>query len=442
MEAKNSIMPASESRRIWRMAGIVFLLAVVVRLTFLAWRGPELSPDSHDYFRLAQNLSAHARFSLAADAPFTPSVRWPPLYPAFIAALSWAGSPSPLAVAAIQAVLGSLSALALLLMTRTLLPLKWAFFAAVAYAVHPGAIASTSIILTETLFTTILICAIWTLSLALKRDRLRTTALGALFLGLAVLCRPIALFLPFVLSVPILLLLERSRALLHALVLIGVAILVVMPWSIRSSRVAGRLVMVQDSGVAASLFYVTTRWDWDQKDQTALWPRFVEETRRIVTAAEARRQINAQEEVRPDRLLLREGIRNIRANPGRYLVSRARNFPYLFITSYDSATGINQSFGALVAQRDLLPLAAKLVLLVTFSLLPFLLGIVGLIPSRRNITAALCATVWLFVLVFYIPLWVEPRYWTPCVPFLLISFALGAHALWSRYSHKRAMALR
>ena len=92
MEAKNSIRPASESRRIWRMAGIVFLLAVVVRLAFLAWRGPELSPDSHDYLRLAQNLVAHARFSLAADSPFAPSVRWPPLYPAFIAALSWAGS--------------------------------------------------------------------------------------------------------------------------------------------------------------------------------------------------------------------------------------------------------------------------------------------------------------------------------------------------------------
>src|SRR5882724_11140711 len=189
-----------------------------------------------------------------------------------------------------------------------------------------------------------------------------STTGSILFLGLAVLCRPIGLLLPFVLSVPILLLLERRRAVLHALVLIGVALLDVMPWSIRSSRVAGRFVMVQDSGVAASLFYVTTRLDWDQKDQAVLWPRFVEETRRMVTAAETRHQINAQEEVRVDRLLLIEGIRNIRANPGRYLVSRVRSFPYLFITSYDSATGINQSFGTLAAQRDLLPLAAKLVL--------------------------------------------------------------------------------
>ena len=431
-------MPTSESRRIWLMAGIVFLLALVGRLTFLAWRGPKLSPDSHEYLRLAQNLLAHARFSLAVDAPFTPSVRWPPLYPAFIAALSWAGSPSPLAVAAIQAVLGSLSALILLLMARTLMPLKWAFFAALAYAVHPGAIAATRTILTETLFTALLICAIWTLALALKRDRLRMTALSALFLGLAVLCRPIGFLLPFVLSVSVLLFLERRRAILHALVLIGVALLVVMPWSIRSSRVAGRLVMVQDSSVASGLFYVATRSDWDQKDQAVLWPRFVEETRRMVTAAETRHQIDAQDEVRVDRLLLIEGIRNIRAHPGEYLVSRVRSFPYLFITSYDSATGINQSFGTLAAQRDLLPLAAKLVLLVTFSLLPFLLGLVGLIPSRRNITAALCATVWLFVLVFYIPLWVEPRYWTPCVPFLLISSALGAHTLWNRYSHRKS----
>lgn len=430
-------MSASESRRIWLMAGIVFLLAVAVRLIFLAWRGPEIAPDSNDYVRLAQNLVAHARFSLDVATPFTPSIRWPPLYPAFIGALSWIGSSSPLAVAAIQSVLDSLTALILLLMARTLLPLKWAFFAAVAYAVNPGVISSTRAILTETLFTAIPLCAIWILSLGLKRDRLRITALSAIILGLAVLCRPIALLLPFVLSAPILLLHDRRRAVMHALVLIGVALLVVMPWSIRSSRVAGRLVMVQDSSVAAALFYTATRWDWDQKDQALLWPRYAEESYRIVKAAEAEHPGNAQES-RTDRLLLREGIRNIRANPGKYLVSRARNFPYLFITSYDSATGINQSFGTLVVQRDLPRLAAKLVLLVTFSFLPFLLGIVGLIPSRRNMTAALCAMVWLYVLVFYIPMWLEPRYWIPCVPFLLISSALGAHTLWNRYSHQES----
>ena len=429
---------APKSRRLWLMAGVVFLLAAAIRLIFLAWHGPAMTPDSQEYMKLAQNLLAHGTLSLDVAAPFNPTIRFPPLYPALIAALSWTGAPSLFMVATVQSVVDAMTAVILLLMARTLVPLKWAFFIALAYALHPGAIASTRTILTETLFTAILICAIWTLALALKRDRLRMTALSALFLGLAVLCRPIGFLLPFVLSVPVFLFLERRRALLHALVLIGVALLVVMPWSIRSSRVAGRLVMVQDSSVASALFYVATRSDWDQKDQAVLWPRFSEEARTIVTAAETRRQTNAQEEVRTDRLLFREGIRNIRANPGKYLVSRVRSFPYLFITSYDSATGINRSFGTLAAQRDLLPLAAKLVLLVTFSLLPFLLGLVGLIPSRRNITAALCATVWLFVLVFYIPLWVEPRYWTPCVPFLLISSALGAHTLWNRYSHRKS----
>jgi 4-amino-4-deoxy-L-arabinose transferase-like glycosyltransferase len=420
------------------MAGVVFLLAAATRLIFLAWRGPAMTPDSQEYVKLAQNLLAHGTLSLDVAAPFNPTIRFPPLYPALIAALSWIGAPSLVMVATVQSVLDAVAAVMLLLMARTLVPLKWALFIALAYAFHPGAIASTRTILTETLFTALLISAIWILALALKRDRVPITAFSALFLGLAVLCRPIGLLLPFVLSVPVLLVLKRRRAVLHAVVLIGATLLVVMPWSIRSSRIAGKLVMVQDSSVAGALFYVATRSDWDQKDQSTLWPRFSEEATRMVSAAETRHQSDPQEEIRPDRLLLVEGLRNIRANPDKYLISRVRSFPYLFITSYDSVTGINKSFGTLAAQRDLLPLAAKLILLFTFSLLPFLLGLVGLIPSRRNITAALCATVWLFVLVFYIPLWVEPRYWTPCIPFLLISSALGAHTLWNRYSHRKS----
>jgi hypothetical protein len=137
--------------------------------------------------------------------------------------------------------------------------------------------------------------------------------------------------------------------------------------------------------------------------------------------------------LRVDRLLIEEGIRNIRANPGKYLASRAKNFPYLIITSYDSATGINQSFGTTLAQRDFPRLGVKVLLLIMFSLIPLVLAITGLAAFRKNIVAALSATVWLFVLVFYLPLWVEPRYWTPCVPFLLVSAALGASSLWHRF---------
>jgi 4-amino-4-deoxy-L-arabinose transferase-like glycosyltransferase len=425
------------------MVGVVFLLAAAIRLALLAWRGPATSPDSDDYLILARNLLTYGTLSLDLTVPPAPSIRFPPLYSAFIAALSWTGTTSPLVVATFQSILDAATAVILLLMARTLVPLKWAFLVALAYSLHPGVIASSRAILAETLFTAILVCAVWTLSLSLKRDRLRMTALSGIIFGVAILCRPVVLLLPLALFGVILLLLRPRRAISHGLVLVGMAFLVVTPWSIRSSRVAGRFVTVQDFTVVAGLFYTATRWDWDQKDQSWLWPHYTEELGGLLAAAEAERSTNAkvgEEEIRADRVLFREGIRNIRENPGKYLVSRARSVPYLVITSYDTFTGIHQPYETLLAERDVPRLAVKLFLLSAFSLVPFLLGIVGLPSSRESTTAALCALVWLYMLVFYLPLWVEPRYWVPATPFLLVSATLGANRLRQRFGGRAGAA--
>lgn len=416
-------------------AAVIFLLAVGVRLAFLAWQGVLLTPDSNDYLTLAHNLISNAIFSLDTASPFKPSIRWPPLYPAFIAALSWTGG-SSMVIAGAQAIIDSATAVILLLMLRACVSLKGAVLASLAYVLHPGAVVSVHTVLTETLFTFLLVLSIYTLSHGFEKDQKWKTALSGFILGLSILCRPIALMLPVVLLLPMLMFPPRRRAVTHWALLVAIAFLFVTPWSIRSSLVAGRLVTVQDSGVLATLFYVTTRLDWDQKDQAKLWPAVSEESKRMMSATETNQESGSNSSPdRIDRMLIREGIKNIRANPGKYLASRARNFPYLVITSYDSATGINQSFGTALAQRDFLGLGIKVFLLILFSLIPLVLGFFGLAVARRNLVAALGATVWLYVLIFYIPLWVEPRYWTPCVPFLLLSSALGASGLWHRF-HK------
>lgn len=417
---------------------VVFLLGAAIRLAFLAWRGPELSPDSKGYLMLGRNLLAHGAFSENQIAPFNPSIRFPPLYPVFIAALSWSGEPSPLVIAAVQAIVGALIGAIVLLLAYHFLPFNWAAVAALAYVFHPGAISGASTVLTETVFGALLICAVWVLACGLRNTKLWLIGLSGLIFGLSILCRPVVLLLPLILFALMLMFLQFRRSCTNGVVLAAAAFLVVAPWSIRSSQIAGRLVAVQDTTVFAILFYVGTRSDWDQKNQATLWPALSEEIRRLVAEAEANRQSGPDEvdPVRIDRVLIREGIKNILANPGKYLALRARSFPYLLVTSFDSATGINQSFGTALAQGNLFGLAVKTLFLILFSLVPLLLGIVGLVASRKNMVAALCGAVWLYVLVLYVPLWVEPRYWTPFVPFLSVSAAYGASILWRRFSNR------
>ena len=64
-------------------------------------------------------------------------------------------------------------------------------------------------------------------------------------------------------------------------------------------------------------------------------------------------------------------------------------------------------------------------LLIALSLLPFVLGWVGLFNSKNNMTRRLCAALWFSNLLIYLPLWIEHRFWTPVIPFQLISAGVG-----------------
>jgi hypothetical protein len=170
------------------------------------------------------------------------------------------------------------------------------------------------------------------------------------------------------------------------------------------------------------LFYVPTRPEWTGLDESILWKKLEEEDEygRLLFAAK-----NPQERSEANRFGFRKGINNILAAPGNYLAGRLRSFPHLLITSFDSATGVNRSFRQLFAEGSILRLCVKLFFLIGFSLGPLALAFAGLYPARKNFVALLCASVWLYTILFYLPLWVEYRYFLSAVPFLLINALQG-----------------
>jgi Dolichyl-phosphate-mannose-protein mannosyltransferase len=394
----------------------VFMLALAVRLTYIAWRGPVASPDTAEYVTLAQNLAGHGIFSVATSAPFEPSIRRAPVYPSFLALLGWFGVTSPAAVVSIQSILDAGVAVVILLLGRGIVAGKWARVAAGMYAVHPGAVLSSASLLSETVFTDLLVGSAWLLITGLQKDRLGLAGMAGFGLGLAILCRPTALLLP-----PAIVLVFRfargvRRPAVVAAIFLAAVVSVLCPWVIRSSILAGRFVPVQAYG--AVNLYVATRVDWDWRNEAFWWPRVWEDL--------GMRAARTPEEMADlDRWFMRQAVKNIMSDPSGYIVSRAKALPFLFLTSFDKFTGLNESFGSVTARGDFRRFLVKISLLALFSLIPISLAILGLTNSLSHPVAWVSAVFWMYVVVVHAPTFFENRYLWPAVPFQVESAAIG-----------------
>jgi 4-amino-4-deoxy-L-arabinose transferase-like glycosyltransferase len=197
--------------------------------------------------------------------------------------------------------------------------------------------------------------------------------------GLAALTKPIAL--P-ILGLALVLCIVRLRHHLRpVLVMLGVAILVVLPWCIRNSIIDGRPTLTQRSALGVNLLYGTFTTEEFGKD---IW-------------TEALRRYPNDHEDR-DAGYFREALTRLN------LTARVEQYPRLFID-----TGAN--------------LTSNYTVRLLYVLLQLGLGVLAIMgisgqPMRFWIVP-------LFLALFHIPLWIETRYLLPAVPFVCVFIARG-----------------
>jgi 4-amino-4-deoxy-L-arabinose transferase-like glycosyltransferase len=388
---------------------LLWLAGVTCRLALLGRTGPLLNEDTPFYVGLAENLRLHGEFGSIQGVP---SIRVPPLYSTWLALFH-----SRLGVVSFaQILLDAGVAVAVYFLARRVVSARWAAAAGLAYALHPGLAMAAGGIQTEPLFIVLFVGAALALLHGLERGRLGWTALAGVLLGVGILCRSIGMMFPLVLALVAL----RAGGRRHAALLLALPALVVIPWSVRCTRAAGSLVLVQSA--SAINWYVPTRWDWNQSDPGDVWGNFTVDHygSRVLKAR------TAPELVAADREMREQAGRNLRAAPGKYLRSRAVTLPHLVLTNFAAITGIYAGYGELVARRDLLHLAIKVGMVFWFCVLPFALALVGLRRVRQNVASLLCAAVWLSTLAVHLPMWIEYRFFLPALPFALVTAAAGA----------------
>jgi 4-amino-4-deoxy-L-arabinose transferase-like glycosyltransferase len=190
--------PSARAR--WLLAALV-LATLALRLGFLVWGhstdpGRMVAVDTSSYENTARALAAHGRFAEHPDRPERPNLVRPPGYPLFLYAVYGLGG-GRLAAAAVQVVLGAAVVGMVFWLGLRLGGEAAACAAAALFALDPSSFLYTQLLLSEALFTFLLVCfAVCAVELWGGRGRAWPWALAAgAALAAATLVRPLTYYL-------------------------------------------------------------------------------------------------------------------------------------------------------------------------------------------------------------------------------------------------------
>jgi len=199
--------------------------------------------DAADYYNYALNLKFHHTYSrqkFSANMPQPDALRAPG-YPVFItpfvehpptAFMLWK-------INFAQALLDSITVLLALGIFRRIMPEGWALGAAFLTAISPHMISASTYLLTETLFTFLMMLSLWLMAIMISRNSKLLAVTAGIVIAVAALTRPTLQF--FVIPVMAVLLVSHDRSKHARLVfplLIGFA-LAYAPWVMRNLDAIG-----------------------------------------------------------------------------------------------------------------------------------------------------------------------------------------------------------
>jgi 4-amino-4-deoxy-L-arabinose transferase-like glycosyltransferase len=226
------------------------VLGLAVRIAILS-QTSELRTrivDEQQYSQIARNIVAGNGF---ASAPGTLTSIRPPLYPGVLATVWLAsGSENLQAVRVVQILMALLATALVYALGARVYGAPAGRWAAAIYWLYPSFIFFNFLVLTETLFTLLLVAFVLLAVVLVQGARTPIAAACGLSLGLAALTRSILWPVPLVLC-PLLFVLirgSRSRRLGLALLVFAGYAAVVAPWAIRNSRLQGVLTIVDTMG--------------------------------------------------------------------------------------------------------------------------------------------------------------------------------------------------
>jgi 4-amino-4-deoxy-L-arabinose transferase-like glycosyltransferase len=242
-----------------RPAVIIFLISALTKAIFgfavVTDSGRIISdPDSIGYYRLAENLRHHGVFSRSEQprtAGFAPDSVLTPVYPFFVAMLLALAGGKLWIIPVAQGLVNSLSAVLVFKAGEKLFGTRAGFIAGLCFALDPSALVHTFSLLTESLFTFLFLAANFFLVHYFKKPALKSLLISAVLLGVATLCRPVALY--FFVPAAAMLFFANSGPLKirarNAAIYLAVFALTLSPWLMRNKLIFGAAQLTSIQGI-------------------------------------------------------------------------------------------------------------------------------------------------------------------------------------------------
>lgn len=239
-----------------RRLALVFLAALAARAGLVLIMGPgrrAWTPDSVDYVDGARGLHRHGAFTRGDEPPLIPETLRTPGYPLLLSAFCRPETcPAEKPVLLAQSVLGAAAA-ALTALAAWLLfaDPRAAAAAGLAMAFDPVSVLHSGLLVTETLFTTLIAGALALLAAAHADSRRRAVfaAAAGLVVGAAVLVRPAGVYLFAFAAAALAAAWSASRPWKSLGAFVLCALLLPTAWSLRNWRAAGRFTVSTIGGL-------------------------------------------------------------------------------------------------------------------------------------------------------------------------------------------------
>lgn len=278
--------------------GLVFLGAAAVRLAYWAFVTPHWVPDADadQYVHLSRSLAAGRGFGLVfPQLAHHPTAFRPPLYPLLLTPGSWLFDGALWPGRLLNVVLGSLVAVLAGVLAARIAGRRAGLVAGAVVAIYPPLVANDTITLTEPLALALLLGAV----LAVDARR---WALAGGAVGLLLLTRPNGYLVVLVLA---------AYAWAHigpraALGLAAIAVAILVPWLVRNHIQLGTWSATTSDGFTLAAVYGEPAQQAGGFVDPAFSPAYDDTTHRLARFDEAAW----------NRLLQREAIDAVRANPG------------------------------------------------------------------------------------------------------------------------------